>query len=667
MADAYQPQLGIATGPILSGADAESFGAAAARGIEQAGDTLDRTIHQLRERDRDTQAADAGVKLAQATADVENAATDARNNAQPGGTGHTENVVNGIDAISSQNLGAIKDPHIRKVFEERYADLRDRVGTREYAWEATQRVGKLVSDVDNQGTQYANTQASSPSVGSYVQSIHDVGATIGSLSGVDDDAKKKITLEQQRKITLGFGNGLVDKDPHSLVGMLDKGTLNEYLKPEDISTLRNAADVEIRRQEAAARQKRSQEEADTREYISVLGKRISAGDYTVSDAEFQKGMTGAKKFGLEGPGFDLADWKDLRDVNKETRDWTPNQWHSEINTLAAKGDKLTTAESIRLKHLREVGGPAIERFNSDPYAAAANAGNQAPQVDWSNPDPKAVQARVSWADSYARATGLQNAPYLSNDELKVLRDRAGQGGAGQLSVAGDLRQTFGVDVATKIAKQIAPGDKTMQLYVGLEPQAATMVRRGIDALKDNPKLFAGGQGDADKARDIWNEYAPGIPPELQGPVYEAAKNITASAGAAVHRSSLEGDEFEATFRNSIQRAAGQIGTGDNRTGGFVNWNGVRAWLPSNMGQYEFQHRLSRAAPAAWKQAGAGAPYYMAPTGKLTPLSDEQLKGLAGTYTLKSLSPGVYQAIGADQHALVDAHGRPWSFDVRKLH
>lgn len=665
MADGYQSQLGpSAVETNLSGASPEAFGAAVGRGLEQAGDTLDRSIHQLRERDRDTQAADAGVELARASTLIDNQATDARDNAQPGGAGHSEGVVKTIDQVTADNLARIKDPHVRQVFEQRYADLRDRVGTREYAWEATKRVGKLVGDVDEQGTQYANAQASSPNVGSMVQSLHDVHATVDVLA-LSADEKEKITREQQRKIVGAFGNSLQDKDPHALIEMLDKGTLNEYLEPEDIKTLRSGGMVEIRRLEAADRQKRSQAEADARERIQLIGKRISGGDYNVSDGDFQAAAADAKKYGLDGPAFDLADWKDKRDVVRETRDWNPLTWHHEINALSAKGDKLTTAEGVRLKHLQEVGGPAIERFNADPYAAAATAGNPAPDVDWSNPDPSAVQNRVAWARSYASASGLQNVPYLNNDELKALRDRVGQGAAGEVEIAADLRKTFGVGIGTDVAKQLDKGNKNLQLFVGLEPQAAVLVRQGIDALKTNPKLFAAGEGDADRAREVFAEYASGIPQELQGPIAEAAKNITAAAGARVHRASLEGDEFEATYRNAIQRAAGQIGTGPDRTGGFVNWNGRRAWLPPTMGQAEFQQRLSRAGPENWKHVGASAPYYQGPNGKLTPLSDNQLKQL-GRYTLESVSPGIFQPVGPDGGHVVDEHGRPWSFDVRKL-
>lgn len=665
MADGYQTQLGVTGGPQLSGADPEAFGAAVGRGLEQAGTTIDNAIHQYRERERDTQAASAGVALAQASTKLDELSTDARDQAAPGGAGHTATITGSFNDIAQQNLAQIKDPHIRQIFQQRYAELGDRVTTREYGWEATQRVNKLVSDVDDQGTVYANAQVTSPNPSSFVQAQHDVATTIGALN-VSEDIKDKALKEQQRKIAVAFGNGLQEKNPHALIQALDSGQLNEYLQPEDIKTLRSGGMVEIRRLDAEARQRQTLEESQVRETGQELINRVNKGDLTVTPDEIKTARAGAQKFGLKELDFNLGDAGDKFAVAKETRTWNPVTWHQQINDLQTKAaaGKITQPESIRLRHLTEAAPDAIAKFNSDPHAAAAAAGNPAPPLDPN--DPKSIQARVTWARSYAAASGLDNVPYLNIDEMKGLRDRLHQNAAGQVDVATELRQHFGVGVGTEIARQLDPSDKTTQLFVGLEPQAAVLVRNGMDALKRNPKLFAGGEGDADRAREIWADYAPGIPAELQGPISEAAKNITAAAGDKVHRASLEGAEFEATYRNSIQRAAGQIGTGNAATGGFVNWNGRRAWLPTTMGQTQFQQQISRAGPEQWKKAGGGVPYYMGSNGKLTPLTDDQLKSL-GRNQLESVSPGVYHVLGVDQNRLVDKTGRNyWTFDVRKL-
>jgi hypothetical protein len=121
-----------------------------------------------------------------------------------------------------------------------------------------------VNDVDEQGTHYAaNAQLSSPNVGTRSRPVADATSRRRSArSRVPDDLKAKLVKEQQRKIAVAFGNGLQEQNPHALIEALDKGTLNDYLEPEDIKTLRSGGMVEIRRLEAADRQKRNQEKAD---------------------------------------------------------------------------------------------------------------------------------------------------------------------------------------------------------------------------------------------------------------------------------------------------------------------------------------------------------------------------------------------------------------------
>jgi hypothetical protein len=666
VAEPYENQLSASGGPGLSGASPEAFGAAVGRGLEQAGESADRFIHQRREIDRDRQAAAAGVELATISTDLDTAAIDARNHAGPGGEGHSEAIGKAIDDRAGEALAKIKDPHIRDAFAGRYANLRDQIYTREYAWEAGARTEKFVTDFDNAGTQYANAQASNPNVSSLAAAIGDI-ETAGNALAVPADAKAKAIKEQQRKVVVAWANGMQDKDPRALIQVLDKGNLNPYFEPEDIKVLRSGADVEIRRDEAEARQQLAIQTADARERIGLIGKRIAAGDFSVSDQEFAAAADDAKKYDLKGPGFDLADWRDKRDVARETRTFTPSQWEQSINALEAKGDKRSPSENIRLKHLQELRGPSESRFNNDPFGAAAAAGNPAPAIDWSNPTPDQIQHRAAWARSWASSSGMVNPPYLSADEIKVFQDRVKQGTAGALEIASSLRGMAGVGLGVAIAKQIDPANKDLQLMIGLPPRTAELYKEGTAALERNPKLLGVDKDDTAALQSAFTEYAQGLPqdPDLQTAVWKAARAITAAAGAEGGRGELTGDELVKTFRNAVHRAVGQVGGGNGRTGGFVNWNGRHAWLPQSLGIYDFQHKLSRAGPKNWEAAGAGRPYFMGGDGKLAPLTDAQLS-LLGRYQLETVSPGVYEPIGPGGAHFVDAKGRPWSFDVRKL-
>jgi hypothetical protein len=664
MAEPYRSQ-GSASGSNFSGASPEAFGAAVGRGLEEAGGSIDRAIHTIKERDRDNQVAAAGVELAQISTDIDTAAIDARNAAAPGGEGHSAAVAKTIQERSTEALGRIKDPHVRQIFQQRYADLHERVYTREHGWEAVARAEKLVTDFDTTGTTYANAQATNPTPDGLASALTDVHAA-GNALAVSADVKTKAVREQQRKVAVGWGNAMQDKDPKSLIATLDHGVLNEYLEPEDIKALRSGAHVELRRAEAEQRQQLSIAQADARERINLIGKRVAAGDFSVTDAEFAAAEGDAKKYDLKGPGFDLGVWKDKRDVARETRTFTPAQWADTINTLEAKGDKRSPAENVRLDHLKEMRGPSESRFNSDPFGAAAAAGHPAPDIDWDNPTSDQLASRVAWARTWASSTGMVNPAYLNNDELKIFRDRVKQGPVGQLEIAAQLRGMAGVGVGVAIAKQIDAGNKDLQLMIGLPPRTAELYKKGTDALQRNPKLFGVDPEDRAAVQEIFNEYVGGIPQELRTPIFNAARAITAAAADEGGRAELTGDEFENTFRASIQRAAGQIGGGNGRTGGFVNWMGRRAWLPQSMGQTEFQQRLSRATPEVWKRAGSGAPHSLAPNGKLVPLTDNQIHQLS-RYQVETVSPGIYELVGPDGGHLVDDHGRPWSFDVRKLH
>jgi hypothetical protein len=662
MAEPYRSSVAANATP-LPGASPEDFGAAIGRGLEDAGATL----HHIAERNKDLEASQAGVNFAHAQDDIDKAAIDARTNAAPGGAGHTAAVMEEFDKRASAELAAIRDKHIRAAFSNRYAELRSHVDGREYGWEAGKRVDKLATDFDDMGTTLANGQASNPDpVGLHV-SLETIDTAGNALAGADAELKAKLIKEQQRKVVLGWANAKQDKDPQTLVAALDQGLLSPYLEGNDVNTLRSGGLVEIRRQEAADRAAQARAEAAARETIGLLQNKIADG-YVPTDQEFDGASALARQYKLDGKEWDLGVARDQVLVNRETRTWTPAQWHSSINELEAKGDKRTAGENVRLKHLEAAAGGAISRFNSDPFAAAAAAGTPAPEVDWANPDAKAIENRVTWARSYARSAGLQTVPYLNNDELKDLRDRAANGGiAGQIEVATQVRGTFGVAAATDILRQVDPNNKDMQLMAGLQPRMAQLYKIGAEAIKGGTVKLGTTPEDKQALSDIFTEFMPAIPAELQPAVLKAAENITAGTAAEFGRKEPSGDELENTFRQAVHRAAGQMGSEaqGSATGGFVRWNGRYAWLPPAMSHDDFQRRMSRANDADWMKAGGGPPYYLGSDGKLAKMSDRQISHF-GQYSLETVNPGLYQLVGPDGGHVVGKDGRPWQFDVRNL-
>jgi hypothetical protein len=262
---------------------------------------------------------------------------------------------------------------------------------------------------------------------------------------------------------------------------------------------------------------------------------------------------------------------------------------------------------------------------------------------------------------------LQNVPYLSTDELGALRQRERQGPAGQLEIAGQLAHSFGAAVASEIAYQVDPNDKDLALMVKLHPRVADLYLKGVTSLADHTVKLGVDQADNDAIAAQFDPYRAGIPDDMQGAVLNAARNITAGTAKEFGRGQPTGDELTGAFRESIQRAGGMLGSpGEgSATGGFVNWNGRYAWLPPTMRRDDFQKRLSRAGPAEWSKAAGGEPYYMGGDGKLTKMSEGQVKRL-GQYQLETVSPGVYRLVGSDGGHVVNKDRQPFQFDVRNL-
>jgi hypothetical protein len=400
--------------------------------------------------------------------------------------------------------------------------------------------------------------------------------------------------------------------------------------------------VEIRRLEAADRQKRSQEEADARERIQVIGKRIGAGDYNVSDTSSRRRPPTRRSTASRGPAFDLAIGR--TSATSFARPAIGRRAMARRDQRAGgQGRQADDGRGRSAQASAGVGGPAIERFNADPYAAAADR-----RQSGAGASIRAIRSSRCRRASLGRApcpgNGLQNVPYLNNDELKAMRDRVGQGAAGELEVAADLRRTFGVGVGTDVAKQSIGATRTCSSM-----SASSRKRRRSSARASTRSRPIPSCSPAARATPIAparsSRICAGDPAGAPRADRRGGEEHHGGRRRAVHRASLEGDEFEATYRNAIQRAAGQVGTGQRSHRRLRQLERPPRVASADDGADASFSSASRGrAPENWKQAAGGAPYYQGPNGKLTPLSDDQLKQL-GRYTLESVSPGIYQPVG----------------------
>jgi hypothetical protein len=190
---------------VLSGASPEAFGAAVGRGLEQAGETADRSIHQRARSIAIVRRPPPASPWRRSRPISTIGRDDARNNAEPGGAGHSEAIVKRSTigrAQRGEDQGSAYPGGLRRA-------LRRASGSRRHARicvgsDGSSRRASSLPTSTMQGTQYANAQAS-PNVSSLaVQSIGDVATTVGALA-VPADAKAKAIKEQQRKIAVAFG------------------------------------------------------------------------------------------------------------------------------------------------------------------------------------------------------------------------------------------------------------------------------------------------------------------------------------------------------------------------------------------------------------------------------------------------------------------------------
>ncbi len=662
----YQRQVNPATAQSLPGATAAQFGSAIGDSLIYAGGVVDRIQERAKARKSDEEAAAAGVDLATFSGEIERVSTDKRAEAAEGAAGHTDGLTVTIDDGINARLGKIKDPAVRKAYEARYAAMRGQILDREYAFERGKSIELQLLNIDRATTTEANNVTINPSPDALELALGNIDTIWDTTKGVDGNKRIQGKADDKRAVVVAYGNAMQTADPVLLVRMLDKGTLKEWLKPEDVETLKRGAQVEIRRAEAAQRQALAQAEANAREANSLLLKRAGDGDTSITDAEWSAAEARNRQFNLTGQAWDIGVARDKVLVNRETQDWTPQQYNAAIDELQVKGDKRTAGENVRLAHLTARRPAVVARFNGDWRGAAAAAGQPVSNIDWDNPNAADGAARLAQWRAFKRASGSTATGPLDNVEVAALRERANAGAAGKIAVVGALRRTFGRDGASAV-RQLAPDDKTMPLLFGLPERSAQWYVRGGDALKAAPDMI-----DKDAAGEIWTEYAAAVPPDMREPMRQAASLIY--AGHAGEHNLSEWDETR--YRAAIHRAAGALGVvgdGASRTGGFVNWNAGKVWLPPTITPSDFARKISRAGPVDWINANSsadgtgpgGAPYYETANGRVR-LGDAELARMRDYKIETTPVLGVYRLVGRTGGALVDKNGNPWHFRVDKL-
>jgi hypothetical protein len=650
-----------------------SYGAGLGAELEQAGSALHqdkvRAMRIEKQRQQESENAAAAAATAQLSIDLNKDALAARDAAPADGAGHVDQVSKSADARIQQFLGTITDERVREHWAPRAAEMRANLINDEEGWSRGKRLQSIGDNAKEAQRLGGNALQSKPDPVALEQYFKD-GDTFWAAADAPVDLKKEGLRQWKANGAENYATGLTEQDPHAALAVLQSGTFDPWLETDNKRQLIDRAETGVRVAEADARRVQSQALSQLHEDVTEYKQRVDRGELP-SDDETKTLVGRAQALGDKNVIDDVQYSSGKLKFSRLTDKWTSAEWEHNVNTLAAKvaGGKSSAEEQQELKILQELRPAKEQRFRSDPDGFASASGMPPPQVDIANPDAGSINARKAWARSFARTGGLIEPPYLNKDQLQAYRDRAGQGPVGQLEVAQELRQSWG-DAAPSIVRQIGGEPKgDMLIMLGLNPRMAQVYRGGAEALAKKTVKF-----NDDKARAVWADYANAVPPDVRPALFDAARNIAAGWMNEQGKTEPTAD-FDQVFRQAIHRAAGMLGSAGegSATGGFVKWNGRYAWLPPELGRTELQARISRAAPHDWVNAAVdvagnpvnSVPHHLGSDGKPKPYTIGEATRFASG-TLQTVAPGIYRLVDPTGAVAVDAQGRPWQFDIRKL-
>lgn len=647
----YQRQVRPGT-PDIGMVSADAFGAGVGRGLDYAGNEIERRIDLEKKRREDEATADAAVKAAQLRVETDQDVIDARTNAGPAAEGHSAAVTARYKERSDALLGGISDPRVRRRMQVQLAQQGAELQGREYAFEQGARVNKMVTDTGTAIDLAANRVRGKADPAVMGEEIDALDETIGAMS-VPDDVKQRLLKDGRARITRSYLEGTTARDPKAAAALLDSGAFDSFLSPEQLDSLRSEAGVEVRRQDAQAAQTLALEKADARQRINVFQKKLADG-VPVPDAQIAEAQDLATKYGFEGEVYDLGKARVINNVNRIFQGATPAQIDAEIKrydgVIAAAGDKAAPADVIAREQLQKLLPARTAELQTDPLGYGARNGMTIAPINWNDPaslDKRAAQARAITAQTGAPLR------LLTDEEAAIFANQLRGGAGNRIEVAEQLGR-FGARDGMIAARQVAPNDLVLQRVVTLPRQYRALALGGPDARKANPALVP--QKESGEAfQEIASAAMRNLPSDFSVATIETARNIYASLAAANGASEFN----ETTFAASINMALG----GDRKDGvwrgGIGEYNRRPMLLPVRMTQAEFDRRLSRLGGDLPKGAANGAPVYADGSAVFSGQIRER-------FTPVAVGDGLYRFARPDGSVLMKKGGGPWVLDIRKV-
>ena len=626
----YQRQSGTSAPVGLPGASPAAFGAGIGAEVAQIGQTLHqeqlRAYQIERQQQADSEAAAFNATFAKLREEADKASTDARNGAAPGGAGHAQAMQQWYAQRTQGLIDGITDDRVRRSAQMQLEEFGGRLNSAEYQWQEGRRVGKIVTDQTQARDVAANRAYRMSDPKAFAEELSLGRQGIEALSGVPADVLDGLIRDYDEAVSVGFFNGMIERDPKRVAQILDTGKYDAILSPQQMERLRNGAEIGVRKQENEEERARLEQVARVKAFED--GWMEQAGNGVAVDPEV--GYAAARRVEADDPAR-AARFRQAAAGAAVVQAYdtaSPAQITTAMGQIEAKKDWRSSPDLVA-KHAALEKLQGRKRDESPAWAPVDEA------------DARAIAARSVERQVWAAGHNGRQL-FFGADQAEQLKQAAAGGAAGRASVADVLSRLEGADAQAAL-RQVAPNDAVMRQAITLPPALRAQVFKGEE--RRRTAEFPRGDGAMSDLRERWGERGEvamaGLPGEARTAVFQATRNLYAALAT-------DGEWDEKTWDRALDLV---LGHGDG--GGIGTVAGKPTILPRGMSQEEMNQRLANlpaTIDAFWKGGRRIA-------------RDELLSRFQFVATGED---GVYRMVDRSGRVAVGSEGRPATLNVRRL-
>lgn len=653
----YRRQTGSVAPANLPQASGAAFGAGIGQSISELGGVLHdsnvRAYRLERQNTADSEAADFNARFAAAREEADKTSIDARNNAAAGGAGHADQTKAWWDERQAGLLDGITDDRIRRSAEQQLNEFGSRFRSTEYQWQEGARIGKVVTDTQAATELAANRAYRAHDTKSFGEELSLGRQSIEAYVGVPDDVKDKLIKHHDETVSVSYLNGIVDTNPKLVASLLDSGAFDGIVSPKQADSLRNGAQVEVRRTEAVARAEAAHQTAIAKDELGAVEGNLNSGA-----GSYQDRIGVAQRYEAIGDKSKAAEWRGKAaefSAVQGSRDWTLPQMDTRLAALDAKRNAggLSAPEAHEYNGLKDQRTATQGRLSQDGGALLQlqyATGKPVAPLDPS--DPASLAARGRQARVAASTYGRYAVEPILQAELPAFKDMMANGANGRLQAVDAIRAFGDARTIAGAARQMAGADDGTFRIAALMPRdVARDVLRGGDALKAAPQVW--NERTATNDFDKWYGRALSwVGGSYRTDIFQAAKAFYAQ------RASDGGEDAynPGKFAQAIETVLGRTSNGK---GGVARTERGIVLAPAGMDPKVMLQTFARAAPADYARAADGRTPRWSDGSTMTV---QQFRQLLPT----QVADGHYGFRGPNGQLVHDDQGNPYTVDLSRL-